>query len=225
MTDRVIDHPIINSPYHHPPTRDFTFDRERITNRIEEFRRPSEYFVPVPHPKRNGQQLEFAELTADDIRVNDQLTQVRGASSYGSSGAIQTSPPTTRRLLEYRNDPDRDNLILFCQREAAQTAIYLVEAAQKSGDAWIRNALDEANHEHTHGVPRLALKMATSSGKTVVMAMIIAWQTLNKVAGSTNGRFAKRFLVVTPGITVRDRLRVGVAGRSSPSGPDRGAQP
>ncbi len=40
------------------------------------------------------------------------------------------------------------------------------------------------------------------------MAMIIAWQTLNKVASPNDRRFTKRFLVVTPGITIRDRLRV-----------------
>ena len=50
--------------------------------------------------------------------------------------------------------------------------------------------------------------MATGSGKTVVMAMLIAWQTLNKVAQPNDGRFASRFLVITPGLTIRDRLRV-----------------
>ena len=64
------------------------------------------------------------------------------------------------------------------------------------------------NAEHNDGIPRIALKMATGSGKTVVMAMLIAWQTLNKVANPSNPRYAKRFLVVTPGITIRDRLRV-----------------
>jgi hypothetical protein len=50
--------------------------------------------------------------------------------------------------------------------------------------------------------------MATGSGKTVVMAMLIAWQTLNKVANPQDARFARHFLVITPGITIRDRLRV-----------------
>jgi type III restriction enzyme len=97
--------------------------------------------------------------------------------------------------------------MLFCQLEAAETAIYLGEAAQKMGDAWIRNALEEANERCNHGLNRIALKMATRSGKTVVMAMLIAWQTLNKVASPNDSRFARRFLVVTPGLTIRDRLR------------------
>jgi hypothetical protein len=50
--------------------------------------------------------------------------------------------------------------------------------------------------------------MATGSGKTVVMAMLIAWHTLNKRANPKDVRFSDTFLVVTPGITIRDRLRV-----------------
>ena len=50
--------------------------------------------------------------------------------------------------------------------------------------------------------------MATGSGKTVVMAMLIAWQALNKLANPQDARFSDTFLIVTPGITIRDRLRV-----------------
>ena len=52
------------------------------------------------------------------------------------------------------------------------------------------------------------MKMATGSGKTVVMAMLIAWQALNKLANPQDARFSDTFLIVTPGITIRDRLRV-----------------
>jgi len=65
-----------------------------------------------------------------------------------------------------------------------------------------------ANAEYNNGLNRVALKMATGSGKTVVMAMLIAWQTANKVTSPRDARFSKRFLLVTPGITIRDRLRV-----------------
>ena len=50
--------------------------------------------------------------------------------------------------------------------------------------------------------------MATGSGKTVVMAMLIAWHALNKLANPQDARFSDAFLIVTPGITIRDRLRV-----------------
>ena len=80
--------------------------------------------------------------------------------------------------------------------------------AKKYGDAWIENALREANDTSNPGLPRMAFKMATGSGKTVVMAMLIAWQTLNKLANPQDARFSDTFLIVTPGITIRDRLRV-----------------
>ena len=97
---------------------------------------------------------------------------------------------------------------MFCQREAAETAIFLAEVAGRHGTADYRRRLEPENQLHNDGLPRVALKMATGTGKTVVMAMLIAWQTINKVMTPNDARFAKRFLVVTPGITIRDRLGV-----------------
>jgi len=209
MADLVIENPIINSPYR-APKRHFAFDNEGITNRIVDGRRPSSYFVPVPRPRKRGaqRQLEFAELTGDQIEKNDFVNQVRNRVGRWREAGYPDVTAVTRRLLDYWNDPGRDNPILFCQLEAAETAIYLAEAAQKAGDAWIRNELDRQNEEHNARLNRIALKMATGSGKTVVMAMLIAWQTLNKAAGANDARFARRFLIVTPGLTIRDRLRV-----------------
>ena len=106
------------------------------------------------------------------------------------------------------NDPDREKKLFFCQIEALETAIYIAEVAKKFGDAWIENDLREANLSSNPGLPRVAFKMATGSGKTVVMAMIVAWQMLNKLANAQDARFSDTFLFVTPGITIRDRLRV-----------------
>jgi type III restriction enzyme len=80
--------------------------------------------------------------------------------------------------------------------------------AKKYDDAWIENALREANETSNPGLPRMAFKMATGAAKTVVMAMLIAWHTLNKHANPQDVRFSDTFLIVTPGITIRDRLRV-----------------
>jgi type III restriction enzyme len=209
VADRIIENPIINSPYR-APDRHFKFDNEGITSEIVPGRRPSQYFVPVPRPRKRGQQIEldFAEFTADKIRKNDFVNQVRDRVDIWRKRDYPHVTPTTRRLLEHWSNPERDNPILFAQREAAETAIYLAEAAQKAGDAWIRNQLNDTNAACNLGLQRVALKMATGSGKTVVMAMLIAWQSLNKVASPNDARFAKRFLVITPGLTIRDRLRV-----------------
>src|SRR5206468_12698233 len=91
---------------------------------------------------------------------------------------------------------------------AAETAIYLTEAAEKTADTKSLNHIRERNAELNASLPRMAFKMATGSGKTVVMGMLIAWQTLNKLANPYDKRFSTRFLIVTPGITIKDRLRV-----------------
>ena len=79
---------------------------------------------------------------------------------------------TTAKLLSYWTNPDREKPLFFCQIEAVETAIDIAEVARKCGDAWIENDLRAANP----GLPRLSLKMATGSGKTVVMGMVIACQ-------------------------------------------------
>jgi hypothetical protein len=68
--------------------------------------------------------------------------------------------------------------------------------------------MTNANHDANPELMRLALKLATGAGKTTVMAMLIAWQTVNAVRHPQSKRFTRGFLVVTPGITIKDRLRV-----------------
>src|SRR5262249_15012807 len=78
----------------------------------------------------------------------------------------------------------------------------------KYGHDWIEKYLREKGEEAGTDLFRIACKMATGSGKTVVMSMLIAWQVLNKRSYSQDKRFTDAFLVVAPGITIRDRLRV-----------------
>ncbi|MEX2375780.1 MAG: DEAD/DEAH box helicase family protein, partial [Dehalococcoidia bacterium] len=132
----------------------------------------------------------------------------KAVAKWRMSGEYGGVTPITRKLLQHWADPDRENRVLFCQREAAETAIFLVEVAGRHGFTDWRQRLEPENEAHNNGLPRIALKMATGTGKTVVMAMLIAWQTLNKVQSPRDARFTNRFLIVTPGITIRDRLRV-----------------
>ena len=111
-------------------------------------------------------------------------------------------------MLYYWRDENRENKLFFCQIEALETFIYINEVAEKSGEAWIPNDLRKANNEANPGLYRLAFKMATGSGKTVVMAMIIAYHTLNKIRYPQDTRFTDAFAIITPGITIRDRLNV-----------------
>ena len=209
MPDTVIENPILNSPYEEP-TRYFKFGEDGITDEIVEGeRRISAYFVPIPESRRRRGQLSMeAEWTSDRIEPNDDINRIRRQVDMWRRGGHQGVTQTTRRLLEHWTDPDRERRLYFCQIEAIETVIYLAEIAGKVGDEWMRNLLDEKAATYNPGLHRIALKMATGTGKTVVMGMLIAWQALNKLATPRDRRFSDAFLIVAPGITIRDRLRV-----------------
>ena len=209
MSQVVIENPIINSPFDEP-TRHFRFTDEGITNEIVDGRRTSSYFVPIAKPKKKGaSSFSFdTEWTQDRIEENKLVNDIRRRVALWRKGGYVGVTPTTARLIAYWTDPNREKKLFFCQNEALETAIYIAEVAKKYGDAWIENAIREANDTSNPGLPRTAFKMATGSGKTVVMAMLIAWHTLNKHANPQDARFSDTFLIVTPGITIRDRLRV-----------------
>ena len=208
MADVVIENPILNSPFSEP-TRHFKFTDEGITNEIAEGRRISSYFIPIAQPRKKGKQLVFdTEWTQDRIEENKDVNRIRPRVAVWREGGYVGVTPTTARLLEYWTNPEREKKFFFCQVEALETAIYITEVAKKFGDTWIENSLREANDTSNPGLPRIAFKMATGSGKTVVMAMLIVWQTLNKLANPQDARFSDTFLLVAPGITIRDRLRV-----------------
>lgn len=215
MAQVVIENPVLNSPFEEPG-RHFQFDDEGITNVVVSERRSSSYFVPIARPRKRGKQLIFdTEWTQDRVEENKAVNRVRQRVKLWRDGGYVGVTPTTKRLLAYWTRPDRERKLFFCQIEAAETAIYITEVARKYGDAWIDNDLRDANDQANPGLPRMALKLATGAGKTVVMAMLIAWHALNKFANPQDARFSDTFLIVTPGITIRDRLRVLL-----PSDPD-----
>ncbi|MEX0946581.1 MAG: DEAD/DEAH box helicase family protein, partial [Acidimicrobiia bacterium] len=204
----VIENPILNPPFEEPG-RHFRFDESGITNEVVEERRTSSYFVAIPPAKRTKAKQAFeTEWTADRVEENRDINRIREQVGLWRQGGRLHTTPTTKRLIEYWTDEARERRLFFAQIEALDTAIYLAEAADKVGQSWIPDLLAEKAAAANPGLLRVAHKMATGSGKTVVMAMLVAWQTLNKVANPQDARFTSRFLVVTPGITIRDRLRV-----------------
>ena len=207
--DVLIENPIINSPFREPD-RQFAFDDNGITNEVVSGRRRSSYFIPIAGAKKSktGQQMFDTEWTRDRIEENKFINSVRDKVRAWRDGGYLGVTPVTKQLLNYWNNPERERKLFFCQIEALETIIYITEVSKSYGDAWIQNDLKEANALSNPGLERMAMKMATGSGKTVVMAMLIAWHTLNKKAAPTDARFGDAFLIVTPGITIRDRLRV-----------------
>jgi type III restriction enzyme len=204
----VIENPILNSPFLEPD-RHFKFTDDGITNEVIPERRVSSYFMPIPQPKKRGQRDLFeTEWTQDRVEENKPVNAIRLRVGMWRKGGYLGITSTTAKLLRYWTNPERERKLFFCQIEAVETAIYITEVAKRYGDQFIENDLRAANDSANPGLPRMAFKMATGSGKTVVMAMLIAWQTLNKLANPQDARFSDAFLIVTPGITIRDRLRV-----------------
>jgi type III restriction enzyme len=210
MPPVIIDNPILNSPFLEP-SRHFRFDADnQITNAVDSGRRASSYFLPIAAPKKKAKGL-FDSLIADEkkeethhvnrIRTSVKLWRDRGWPDVSS---------VTRSLLEYWTDSTRSRRLFFCQIEAMETLIFITEVAKQSkyGETWIENHLKQAAENAGTELFRMACKMATGAGKTVVMSLLIAWQTLNKRRNPKDNRFADSFLVVAPGITIRDRLRV-----------------
>ena len=193
-TAPVIDELIITSPYEEPSAH-WAYDAESETFARVPRRREAGYLVATPGytgPDDPGQLRTIP-------RVNAIRKRVRAWRAQGYPGATGI----TKQLLKYWHDPAErgGRPFFFCQLEAAETLIWLTEAPE-SVRFGITVPSDGGNFV------RQCAKMATGTGKTVVMAMILAWQILNKVASPQDTRFSKNVLVVAPGLTVRRRLSV-----------------
>jgi len=189
-----IDHLILNSPYKEPALH-WSYDRETRTFSTAEGRRPAGYVRATRDSKAFDDPGVFVELPL----VNQIRPRVRAWREQGYAGISGI----TGRLLEHWRDPEQreGRRFFFCQLEAVETMIWLAEAPASD-----RQGVDISGD----GGPfnRLCAKMATGSGKTIVMAMVIAWHVLNKVTYPQDRRFSKNVFVVAPGLTVRNRLQV-----------------
>ena len=225
MTNPFFEAPILNSPYEYPRRHWELDDTGQPTQEIVESRRRAEFITPIPKPrKRRGSSEKQAALALDEGQglstenqqyilmaiINGVRQEVDRWRSIPDSSRWGVTPETARLLKHWRHHPFSGIRPFFCQVEAAETAIWLTEVAPRAGLAAKKfiDHLESANNEANPGLPRLALKLATGAGKTTVMAMLIAWQTVNAVRHPQSRRFTDSFLVVTPGITIKDRLRV-----------------
>ena len=216
------EQPILNSPYERPGEHWELDDNRLPTNQRIPNRRPASFVVPVPKPrKQRRQQAQMVydrageEVSTDsqrydlDAHINGLRRQLDAWRQLPAQQWRVTSQ-TARLLQHWRHHAFNGIRPFFCQVEAAETVIWLTEVAPKLGRE-ARNLLkhiEDANEGANPGLSRLALKLATGAGKTTVMAMLIAWQTVNAVRHPGSSRFTRGFLVVTPGITIRERLRV-----------------
>jgi type III restriction enzyme len=223
MSNPFFDHPILNSPYERP-TRHWELDEQgQPTQMILETRRRAEFITPIPKPKKRkraaaqeafvfdeGKGLSTKEQQYDPTSI---INEVRGHvdawRSLPSPNQWQVTPETARLLQHWRHHTFSGVRPFFCQVEAVETMIWLAEVApQFKNGKRLLDHLASANRDANPELLRLALKLATGAGKTTVMAMIIAWQTINAVRRPASKHFTRGFLVCTPGLTIKDRLRV-----------------
>ncbi len=224
MEKSFFQQPILNSPYEYPASYWELDESGQPTNRIIEKRRRAEFITPIPKPRKRkqsaaqqeivfdeGKGLSTAEQQYDPTPIINLLRQkVDQWRELTNPGDWHVTPETARLLQHWRHHKFSGVRPFFCQVEAVETAIWLTEVAPTVGkDARaILDHLDAANEQANPGLMRLALKLATGAGKTTVMAMLIAWQTINAVRRPGSKKFTRGFLVVTPGLTIRARLRV-----------------
>ena len=194
MAQSTIDRLIVNSPWEEP-AHHWRYDRTTRLFDLVPGRRPAGYVVASEDSRAFDDPGVFVEIPL----VNGIRPRVKAWREAGWPGASAV----TRRLLQYWNDPEEfeTRRFFFCQIEAVETLIWLSEApaAEKTG---VEIPSDGGGFE------RVCAKMATGAGKTVVMAMVVAWHVLNKVAHPRDRRFSRSVLVVAPGLTVKSRLAV-----------------
>lgn len=230
------DQPILNSPYFHPGQHWELDENGHPTDKILSTRRKSALWTALPGASATStkSQSSFAlgddEISTDATEFNpspivNDLRMELDTWRHLPNPAQWKVTPTTQRLLQHwraiQLDENQTIRPFFCQLEAVEAAIWLAEVAPQMGKRGKRflNWISTANNfavlpdgaEPSSATPdlmRVAFKLATGAGKTTVMAMLIAWQTLNAVRAANSKRFSKGFLIVAPGITIRDRLRV-----------------
>jgi type III restriction enzyme len=192
---KTIEQLILNSPYREP-SRHWVYHRETREFILKEGRRPAGYLRASETSKSFDDPGEFIELPL--------VNQIRPRVKAWREGDYQGATGITKRLLKHWWDPEHregDRRFFFCQLEAIETLIWLTEAPASER---VGIEIPSDGGQFT----RLCSKMATGSGKTIVMAMLIAWQVLNKAANPTDARFSKHILVLAPGLTVKSRLEV-----------------
>ncbi|MBQ7419769.1 MAG: DEAD/DEAH box helicase family protein [Prevotella sp.] len=211
------DNPVLNNPYEEPmyyydTDMNGNIDYETVING----RRPFGYDVNIV-PKR-GQKSMFSQEAFSSVDPNAEfVNEIRSQVKQWREAGYPKASRITKELLDFwfNNKDRRANLrLFFCQREAVETAVWLNEIAERDPNIgnYIINQLLERRHtvsqDDAYVLPRTAFKMATGTGKTVVMAMLILYNYLNKRANPMDTHYADHFLLCAPGITIRDRLAV-----------------
>ena len=222
--------PILNGPYeepefHYATTVDGNLD-------YEDKRRGRRIFAPDTPQVPIGKQAQPGIFDLNDFaaQYRDHLVnQLREhVGTWRRDGYQGVTSRVTRDLLQFWfHNPARPawQQLFYAQREAVETAIWLNEVAEKSNPGThVLNQLRLAQETVAEGstlpdpvLPRVGFKMATGTGKTVVMACLILYHYLNRGQYRNDPKYSDYFLLVAPGVTIRDRLSVLRVDTQTPS--------
>ena len=164
-------------------------------------------------------QLQFAPL-ATEARTAPGVPAIEAAVKEWRANGYRGATQTTRDLLNHWFETDhrllngRAFIYHYFQREAIETLIYLWEVEQVRSRTMLleRYARDlNIRLPKYDDFARYAIKMATGSGKTKAMSLVVVWQYLNAVR-EDNPDYAKTFLVIAPNVIVFERLRADFEG-------------
>lgn len=211
------DNPILNSPYHEPKLHyntnsEGSLDYTSICDGRRVFKQDSAVI-----PTRQTGQKEVFEWNDDALQYGTHIINLcRKEVGLWRNGKYPNTTRVTKELLSFWFDnPERlvTKKLFFAQQEAVETAIWLNEVAQKSNAGQhilnlLQNGQQTVSDDFADQLPRIAFKMATGSGKTVVMACLICYHYFNRQEYRNDTRFADYFLIVAPGVTIKSRLGV-----------------
>lgn len=140
--------------------------------------------------------------------------KVKEFRDSGYVGATQTSKSLlnwwfkTPHLLPKADGTMEEFQYYFAQREAVETIVYLYDVAK------VKDKFDLMRYDGSGAVSagmfdetwrRFVIKMATGSGKTKVLSLVLAWSFFHKLYEPASG-LARNFLVIAPNIIVLDRI-------------------
>ncbi|MFN7423143.1 MAG: DEAD/DEAH box helicase family protein, partial [Chitinophagales bacterium] len=217
------DNPILNNPYYEPLLHYATLatgeergalDYSKKVQGRRIFDPESEGAIPNRQTNPQGQIFEVNDFAAEYGTHIINLCR-KEIGIWRTANYPNTTRVTKELLTFWFNNPERlvTKKLFFAQQEAVETAIWINEVAEKSNAGQhilnlLRNGQQTVSNDPVDQLPRIAFKMATGSGKTVVMACLICYHYFNRQDYRNDTRFSDYFLIVAPGVTIKSRLGV-----------------